>query len=90
MAKIFQEFHLLTDEKVEEGWRKKGEELTKKLIEKGYVILVSGECFCGVPASIIIGAETDPELPSIKQDFSDITEKLDLPFSSGPWYMEKG
>ena len=93
MARIFQTFNLVEEEEkkkdpeqIQKGRR---ENLVEELKNKGYTILVSGDYFCGVPISIIVGREVvGAELPNIKKDFSEITEKLGIAYQSGHWYQE--
>ena len=92
MAKIYQTFNLVEEEEEkknpEQIQKGRGENLVKELKNKGYIVLVSGDYFCGVPISIIVGGEVEAELPNIKKDFARITHSLGIAYRSGRWYQE--
>ncbi len=91
--KIFQEFTLIP----EEGFRpakEAGKKLMEELRNKGYTLLLSDECYCGVPTRLMIGAELnhDSALRGVritKENFYEIVGRLGLLFEQGEWYREE-
>jgi hypothetical protein len=96
MVRIFQAFSLVLEKgedgpkRIEDGpkkWKELLEYLTKSY---GFTVLASGDRFCGVPKSVIVGAEfSAPSPEGIKDTFCRGSQAWDLAFESGPWYMEE-
>lgn len=92
MAEIYQAFSLDEEEKKKEAkdvQKGRGKKLIEGLVSKGYIVLVSGYYIGDLPASIIVGAKVIAELPNIKEDFSEIANKLGIVYRAGRWYRKQ-
>ena len=83
----YQVFDLVPDERLAEPNPQAWEDLSERLIKKGYDVLKSETTINGVPSSVMVGeVRPDSARNSLKEDFYDIAEEAGLRFRSGTAY----